>query len=637
MTFHQGLDLTGIIIVVLLVWGITKIPGLLKDVLRQVFKDAILVYVWRHFTGAHYHGRRVTDAGWWTHANNTKRHDFERGTFMDHWEHKPRGHRALWRWAVTFALFGALYGAVFDRAVTLHAVYAMGVYLVVALVFVIEMKIRLRVHRRHVETPIVKSLAAYLRLSPHAVRRMLHIKPENITDEGEIGYLEMPPELTPGLDQQTGIERIIDAHLPVGSEVEFKMEQAPKIAVIQAARKPPGSVLWTAQEVQQAMAKCMAGEVFLGFDRDKQPYRASLTDLEDPHWGFDVNTKYGKSNFLGIVAVQILHQSPNAQAFIVDPKRSSLIDFVGSPDLPDRPLLPGVRMANDPGDPLAMWKVVKDARALLDSRSEEAAKDRGKKFDCALVILDELNQFGDIMKDMWNDFKAQDKRRPKEDREGLDGMWPGWADIMAILRMGRFVNMHILACAQDFRDDAFGGRGGRNYLGFKGMAGFSPSQWDKFIGKKPTPVMQNHPGRWIVSDGHDETWIQVMFANAEHDRSAYDYAAYGRTLHVPTVLEGSVLEEPYPSLPTLFLPALTDGQADDGDVIVGYAAADDYLGYKEGGFYKARWREFRHGRTIPGEFKKGRQRAWRKADLDDWMRNRPRAKGDPSVDMDSPG
>jgi len=635
MTHHSVMPLIGIIGIVLAVWLVLKVPGMIKALLKQVFKDTIAVLVWRHFSGAHYHGNRVTNAGWWEHGSSTKRHDYDRGTFMDRWEHKPRGHRMLWRWGCTVAFFGLGYGVIFYRTVTLHAAMSLIVYAVVVAGFVIEKKVRLRVHNRHLVNPIVKSLAPVLRLSPHAVRRMLCLLPENISDEGENGYLELPPEITPSAEMQTTVARIIDAHMPVDTEMDWRFQQAPKLGVILAAQKPPDSVPWASMLAE--MARCAPGEVVLGADRAKQPYKASLTDLEDPHWGFDVNTKFGKSNFLGIVTAQILHQDPEALAIILDPKRSSLIDFVGSPDTPGRPLLPGVTLANNPADPEAMWAAVQKARKILDDRAELAARERGRRFPCVLVIVDELNQFGDIMKDYWNDLKAADKRLPKDQRQGLDGLWPGWADIMAILRMGRFVNMHVLACAQDFRDDAFGGRGGRNYLGFKGMAGFNPSQWDKFMQTKPVPVMQNHPGRWIFSDGHDESWVQVVFADAERDRAAYDYAAEGRTAaRYADWKDTSVNDAEDAALATdeetlglaYYLSSLpsqpVSPPADDGDgrlVITGEQAAADYFEWKLTRFQTARRRT-----AIPGEFRHGKTPCWHEDDLLAWEAARPRSK-----------
>jgi hypothetical protein len=395
------------------------------------------------------------------------------------------------------------------------------------------------------------------------------------------------------------------------------------------------------------MQKCALGEVVLGLDKRKEPYRASLTDLDDPHWGFDVNTKFGKSNMLGVTTVQILHQDPQAQALIIDPKRSSLIDFVGDADDPSKPLLKGVMMANEPDNPDAMWEVVQKARAILDRRSAKHKKDRTRKFPCVLFIIDELNQFHTLMKGRWDRMKFDDSRLGKAERQGLAGAWPGWDDIYDILQMGRFVNMHVIVCSQDFRDDIFGGRGGRNYLGFKGMAGFNPGQWDKFMQTKPVPPMQNHAGRWMFSDGSPDsnTWVQVTFADAERDRAAYEYAAVDR--HLFTDNDGDVIDvvdvtdsdddaEETAALATdgkstplsYYLSTLTkqsvsqdDGATDSRRLIRGYQEAADYFGWKLSAFESARRRL-----KIPDEFKQGRTPCWYEDDLLAWEASRPRSK-----------
>lgn len=629
------LQVAGILGLVLGLWVLVKIPGMIAALLRTFFKEMFLIYLWRHFSGAHYHGKQMTDATWWQHGSDTKRHSFEQGTFMDRWEHKPRGHRALWRWGGTIAFLAAVYGLIFDRTMTLHAMEALVVYGAVALGFVIEVKVRLRVHNRHVNNPIVKSVASYLRLSPHAVRKMVHIHPENISDDGEIGYFgPLPDHLTPGLDQQTGIARIVDVHLPVDSEMEWKFEQSPRIGVIMASQKPPDRVLWA--DMLAEMAKCAQGEVVLGLNKAKEPYKVSLTEEEDPHWGFDVNTKYGKSNFLGITAVQILNQDPQAQVIAVDPKRSSLIDFLGDIHDMNRPLLKGVTMANEPDDPEAMWAAIQKARAILTRRSAKYKKDRTRKFPCVLIILDELNQFNTLMKGMWTKLKFEDGRLPKDQRQGLAGPWPGWDDIYDILQMGRFVNMHILVCSQDFRDEVFGGRGGRNYLGFKGMSGFNPGQWDKFMQTKPVPLMQNHAGRWIFSDGNpgNDTWVQVVYADAERDRSAYDYAAVDRHLFTDNDGDDVTLGDAEQAAlatdsETLGLPyylssigtqsvSQDDVTTDSRRKIAGEQAAADYFGWKLTRFQSARRRS-----DIPGEFRIGRTPVWYEEDLMAWERNRP--------------
>jgi hypothetical protein len=283
-----------VLLVVLLVKGIMAIPGLIK----MFIKEYMLVMIWRHFSGAHYHGERISDATWFKRGNiSSRKHD--KDGFMDRWEHKPRAHRALWRRFIDFVVIGLIYGLIADFSVTMNAVKSSLVYLLVLAGFAIESKIRLRMHDKRILDPSGRSIAPLLRISPHAAKSMIHINPEDIKDEGEIGWFgPVPPELTPADEQQATVARIIDTHLPVATEMEWRLGQSPRIAVIMAILTPPGTVVWN--RVLADMQKCALGEVVLGLDKRKEPYRASLTDLDDPHWGFDVNTKFGKSNMLGV-------------------------------------------------------------------------------------------------------------------------------------------------------------------------------------------------------------------------------------------------------------------------------------------------------------------------------------------------
>ena len=607
------LELIGIGLAVLVVFLLVKMIAAIPGLIKTFVKEYLLVMIWRHFTGAHYHGRRVTDATWTRRARNTKRHEFERGGFMDRWEHKPRGHRALWRWFLTFAFLGLAYGLAEDFWVAVHAAESVAVYLLVVAAFAIKDKWRLRLHRKHVLNPTAESLAGYLGLSFSSVLQGLHIDPENITDEGEIGYYEMPPELTPGEDKQAGMARIIDAHLPVDSELEFKMQQSPKLAVIMAAQKPPAAVLW--DETIEAMEHAAYGDIIIGKDKYKNVFTANFIHLEDAHWGFSVRTKYGKSSFLALVAVQVLHQDPQAQVIVVDPKEESLIDALGSPAydpaVPNglKPLLPGVTMANNPENPEAMWAAIGKAHKLMTARRKEYALDRTKQFPVCLLVLDELDAFSRITKKAWNNIRADNNKLAKELREELPLRCPVWDDIHDMLHMGRFVGVHIVAVAQDFRDEIIGGHGIRNGFGLRGMAGYLPNQWKYFIGTPPVPSVQRGVGRWIFCQGEEREWVQIT--HAEPDR-AYAWAAHGRELHVPDEPEAD--DEPGPRTLTLV----------EDDVVSTLAAGAAYLGLKVETFTKRRQRmnvDATDGTAkgqIPGEFRLRNRVSWRKKDLDAW-------------------
>lgn len=609
---------------VMVVIALVMCAKIIARIVKFVAESFILMLIIRHFTGAHYHGERRSDATMWQYGSTSMGRKHGHDGWMARWEHKPQGHRALWRWGCTLAFFGIVYGMAADRAVTIHAAEALTVYGLACLGFVIEKKIRLRVHNRHVINPIVKSLAVQLRVSPHSVRKQLHISPENIRDEGEVGYLELLPEQTPSDDQQSSIARIIDVHLPVDTEVEWQMQQAPKIGVIRAGLKPPAEVTWA--EMVQAMTEAKYGDIVLGKDRYKNVFQANFIHLDDPHWGCSVQTKRGKSNFLGLVAVQVLHQDPLARVTVIDPKEESLIDFLGAPwtGVGVKPLIKGVTMANDPENVEAMWDAIHRARKDMDMRRAEYARDRTKKFPIHLVMIDELNMFKELTLGAWAEKLAANKRLDKEQQEDLPKECPVWADIRAILHMGRFVGLHLICVAQDFRAEILGGHGARNGFGLRAMGGFLPAQWKMFIGTTPVPAAQRGVGRWIFWQGEQQDWVQITkcdreaaYAWANHGREMYDeLAALGYDSAPTDLLAGSDGDT---DLSASISTEITASTVDDSRrMIVGVKEAARYLGY-------AKWRSFdsdRYRYPIPGQFKKGSNVAWYADDLDAWHRNR---------------
>jgi hypothetical protein len=600
-----------------------------------VTESFVLMLIIRHFLGHHYHGERRTDATFWEHGSTTSR-KHGHGGYMDRWEHKAIGHRMLWRWGCTLAVAGLIYGIVAERAVTEHSFAALIAYVLACLFFAVRSKIRLRVHNRRVVTPTVKSLAPVLRISPHAVRRMLHIRPEDVTDEGEVGYIEFPDHITPADEQRATMERIIDAHLPVDIELELKLQQSPKIGVIRAGLKPPFEASW--ERMLAAMEKCPKGDVVLGLDRFKEPYQATFTGLDDPHWGFSVQSGSGKSNFLGIVCAQILHQDPQNTVSVIDPKRVSLIDFLGSPGtgIGHRPLIPGVKMANNPLRPQAMRDLIDDTHSLMERRALEAEADRGKKFPVHLLVIDELNMFRDIMKTFWDAELAENKAARAADKTipELSKLDPMWLQIRAILRMGRFTNIHMVVVAQDLRDDAFGGSGARNYLGFRGLGSYNKKQWDMLIGPD-YQLPQAGIGRWIFINKGQKTWVQITRGDEDEDYDAiYAYASHAREEHDERAAlalgpePAALTDRPSPT-PTITLSFPTEDKSVTADysrrIIVGNKEGARYLGLKESGFISARRRTESDGvaNTIPGQFYQGSSPAWYADDLDDWWRNRP--------------
>ena len=229
----------------------------------------------------------------------------------------------------------------------------------------------------------------------------------------------------------------------------------------------------------------------IGKDRYKDVFTANFIHLEDPHWAFNVQTKRGKSNFLGLVAVQVLHQDPLAQVIAIDPKEESLIDFLGTPWDSPKPLLPGVTMANDPKDVEAMWAAIHKGRKLMDSAP---GRPGARPQQDVLGLPGHPGRAEQVLphdrRGMAGRYSTENARLPKDERENLPKECPVYSDIVDILHMGRFVGVHLIAVAQDFRASLLGGEA-RNGFGLRGLGGFLPSQWKMFIGTSPVPEAQN--------------------------------------------------------------------------------------------------------------------------------------------------
>jgi hypothetical protein len=407
------------------------------------------------------------------------------------------------------------------------------------------------------------------------------------------------------------------------------MQQSPKLAVIRAGLRPPAEVTW--DEMLQAMREAEYGDIYLGKDRYKRLYKNNFIHLDDPHWAASVQSKRGKSNWLGLVAVQVLHQDPNARVTVIDPKEESLLDFLGAPwSGPGlKPLLPGVAMANDPENPEVMVAAIHRARVMMDRRRSEYARDRTKRFSVHLVMIDELNMFWDIVAPWWEAKHAENKRRPKEDQDDLPKECPVWGDIRAMIHMGRFVGTHVIAVAQDFRAEILGGRGARNGFGLRALGGFIPSQWKMFIGTTPVPTAQRGIGRWIFWQGEDQDWVQITHCDKE---AAYAFAAEGRDAYDAMAAlgydpQGGDLADGRSTHSNLSAhlsrSATSEVTLSTRAVVVGMGAAAKYLGMKPRAFETAKRRTHSDGvpNKIPGEFMQGRNVAWFADDLDSWYRD----------------
>lgn len=393
-----------------------------------------------------------------------------------------------------------------------------------------------------------------------------------------VGYMTLPDHFLATPEQKRVIHQLINSRLPYEVEIKWQLDRYPLRAVFVRVQQCPTVVPFA--DWRSEVEACKPGEIFIGLDRRRQPYKSSfLTD--DPHWGFEVASRRGKSTFLSFTMAQILHQDPEARGTGIDVKRESFKALFG---------VPRFTLSNDPRNIEDMWEKIKQFRDEMDHRCDARARDASLDFPFNVLMIDEVSQFSAQSTQLW--------RRIKEKSD--PAYPPVWDDIAAVFWQGAAFHCHVVLAGQRLDERITGGIGLIGSMGFRGLAGFRKQNWDRLIGTTPVPRSRPERGRWIYSDGDSETWVQNVLAT---DEEIKDYAMSGS--HVP------VRHTAYAG-PT---PGSGNWEASEaGDVwVVGNEAAAAYLGINVEAFRKRR-----QACEIPRTERKGNRPMWRMTDLDTW-------------------
>jgi hypothetical protein len=473
--------------------GILSILGLY----RFIRHHGLPVLLWRWYSGHSLDGISRTNATWFQ-AADTVTHSSGR---VHPWHYLPRFKRAIIRTVSTFAPAGIAYGIIKAPYVLL----AVGCVSVIAGLGYAVWRLRIWHTDRVLKIPLSAALAGILELTPSQTVKSVALPTRfGPNMSGEIGAITLPSRFRASPEQRRATEHLVRSRLPVDVDFSWKTSQNPQTLGILAAPKPPDMVKF--KEYVALMEACKSGEVFLGLDRYKEPYYGSFNS-DDPHWGFSVGSGRGKSTFLQGTAAQVLHNDPNATLDGIDPKMSSLTPLVG---------IPGVTIACDPQNIPEMWDVIIRFKARMLERLEIQKTDPTAEFPIRLLAIDELNMFSNMSAAYW-------KSLPKSERPTSTPSV--WQDIASILWMGRAARCHAIFVGQRLDDKATGGIGLRDSLGFRGLAGYRGNQWAMLVGTTPVPRSQKPKGRWIYSDGMQETWVQNVYGSPQMIR---DYATAKR-------------------------------------------------------------------------------------------------------------
>lgn len=234
------------------------------------------------------------------------------------------------------------------------------------------------------------------------------------------------------------------------------------------------------------------GEYLLGVEA-AGPFRMSLNRW--PHHAYSMASGEGKSTMLQHVTCQLLAQDRVNRVTCVDTKMVSLAPLDG---------LDGLLLLNDAENIGAMVRGIEQVTRVMKDRYRELKRNPRAEFPLELLILEEANDFADAVKGWYGQ------------QAGRGKPWPGWVDLVApILRQGRQVNVHMIAMFQDFVDNQFGGVSLKGLFEVIVLAGWNKTQWNRMVGTAPVRRPQRGPGRMLVIDGSNQTWVQGLYAEPD--------------------------------------------------------------------------------------------------------------------------
>jgi hypothetical protein len=532
----------------------------------------IVRITWRWFSGAPLDGKWKTDAGWLRRGTRSTR---KNGPPPVRWHYLSR----LQRSAIRQALLVGLPAVTWATLVHPRATIAGAAGLVVLMAVVLILWTRGFRHRRDVVRPLHDSLAPLVKVPETTAPRDWLDVPVRITEERP-AVITLPTTFAPTEENRAMVAELATAklgHVADELDTSWRTKGVP-VLTLRRAPQPPDLVRFA--DMIPAMDACAPGEIVLGLDRRRAVYRGSfLTD--DPHWGCSVGSRRGKSTFLTVTAAQIIRQGGRVVG--IDVKRVSFASIIG---------VPGFSVANDPGRIDLMWDAIAQVRAEMDERSTALQADPTLVFMFLVLMLDEINQFAAQSAAYWEQVK------PK----GASKIPPVWDDIAAIMWQGAQMRCHVIGVGQRLDQAATGGKGLRDSFGLRGLAGFRANQWKFLIGTTPIPRSSRKRGRWIWSDGEDETWVQMIFGTGE------EVAAYASVGRGGDGAVGLSQVEPFTEVSD------QSGQEGGTRFVVGLDAGAAELGVSVETFRKRRTRRG----PIPGEYRQGNQPAWPADELAAW-------------------
>jgi hypothetical protein len=473
--------------ILVLVLLIAAVVGIVREARGRLVATGLLKFLWRWHTGQSWHGKPLTDAGWFRPASDRKA--------FTPTGHAPRFHHySIWRrtvsrtgrslFLVLLILLWINYPRIAPWITILAVIAAIGFWCWRA-----WLRWNGRKHRRTWIEPL-HLVAAPLVGIPRALPASSWLE---IADDRSRVRAALPPGYNPDSKEKERVVSTFATKLGLEQpDPHWHLTGPEPYFELTAAVPPPARVGLIA--MRAALDSAKPDDLIWGPGRRSTVVSTSLSG-DSPHVGLSMGSGAGKSETVKWLVVQQLHHG--AIALILDYKMISHMWAQG---------LPNVVIARRPHEIHAallwLWRELERRNEVALAGADIHGRVHAVVGPRLIVVGEELNATVSRLRAHWRQVRDKDDPVRSPALEALD----------AASFMGRQVMVNLVYVGQRLSVRASGGDGdARENIGVIAFSRYSASNWKMLAPDFSMPPKSLTPGRiQVVSDKVQEAQVPLL-------------------------------------------------------------------------------------------------------------------------------
>ena len=336
--------------------------------------------------------------------------------------------------------------------------------------------------------------------------RTVHV-PTDYAVEGTFGTrLDLPAGVPITGEIQKRLTEVVGQKLGLTDmDVTWKLQGSAPHALFKPTPQAPRKV--TYQDIAEAIRTADRSELVAGLAKHSRVVTLDLND-DSPHVLVSAGSGGGKSVLARLFMAQFLAQG--ARIVILDKKRFS---HQWAKGLPRVTYHNGKNIADMHDALIGLAKVGEDRMDLAEKNGGEATDFGGR----IVLVFEEMNATIGKLTAYWAE--VREKTDPKRS--------PALEALSDLVNMGRQVEMHVVAIAQQMTANTLGGGSVRESFSVRCLARYTVQTWKMLCADVwPMPRKSTIVGRWQIVTGGQAVATQVAFlTNADAQALARSWEA----------------------------------------------------------------------------------------------------------------